>query len=69
MTIYMVRGYHYNHGDISFIFLYGIFFTKERAQEIVKDLESRHNDSIDEEIVIEMVELDKPTDVYYAMTN
>ena len=65
MTIYLVKGY-YNDGSYEFVYFYGAFSTKEKAEEIRKELMiSILEDDYEEEIIIEPLELDEPTDVFY----
>ena len=65
MTIYLVRGY-YNDGSYEFVYFYGAFSTKDKAEEIRKEIMiSIAKDNYDEEVIIEPLVLDEPTDVFY----
>lgn len=68
MKLWMVRGYE---DDPEFINLYGVFSTEEKANEIAENLKkaaipyTKEN----EEFKVEVIELDKPTELYDFMIN
>lgn len=69
MTLYGVFGTVDcpGNGD-SHEYFYGVFSTKDKADQIIDNLNSRpwfHQDG--EELSIEEVEVDKPTEMYDAM--
>lgn len=75
MKLYVVRGYeNFNVPPIpgeespEFINFYGVFSTEEKACEI-RDTLKVHNPDKDEEFEVEEIELNKPTELYYFMTN
>lgn len=75
MKLYMVRGYeNFNvplipgEPDQEFINFYGVFSTEEKACEIRDNLKLCCNPTSDEEFVVEVLELDKPTELYDFMT-
>jgi hypothetical protein len=69
MKLYLVKGYWENK-DSEGTMLYGVFSTMEKAIEIRDQMEKNieeHNEEDEEEVVIEIVTLDEPTDNYYFM--
>lgn len=62
MKVYVLNGY-YNNTDGIRIADFGVFSTKEKAQEIIDIWEKYKPDYMDEGFEIEEIELDEPLDL------
>lgn len=62
MKVYVLKGY-YNNTDGIRTAVFGIFSTKEKAQEIIDIWEQYQPNYMDEGFEIEEIELDEPLDL------
>ena len=62
MKVYVLKGY-YNDTDGMRIADFGVFSTKEKAQEIIDIWKKHKPDYMDEGFEIEEIELDEPLDL------
>lgn len=62
MKVYVLNGY-YNNSDGIRIADFGVFSTKEKAQEIIDIWKKYKPDYMDEGFEIEEIELDEPLDL------
>lgn len=62
MKVYILMGYYNNTDGIRTV-VFGIFSTKEKAQEIINIWEKYEPNYMDEGFEIEEIELDEPLDL------
>lgn len=67
MTLYAVFGV-FDDGETDFDYFYGVFSSKEKAKEIIKNLKTVECFSQDDErLEIRKITVDEPTDLYNWM--